>query len=200
MCPACRQARRSVCSFELKEFARARQTTSNLSNSWKSTRIDLGLSSRLRRKSLGQPCATPMRVGLSSIHPAYLQNFKAHGIRGTLGMLVQSGVTIHWVDSVCGYRQGHQTSPCTKAGWWYHWKLWSTRIHEAEYKLYQEVSRGVGQNTQWKMVGNILAINLVIVLRLYWQFLLPRVSLLEILTVILGVLVIIYYTLWKRIA
>ena len=125
--------------FELKEFENKAEYEEAIVKLLDQHQIDLVCLAGYM-KIVGPTLLAAYEGRIINIHPAYLPEFPgAHGIEDAWNAGVdQSGVTIHWVDSgvdtgkvikqVRVPRLADDTIESFEA-----------RIHEVEYKLYQEV-------------------------------------------------------------
>ena len=126
-------------AFELKEFESKADYEAALVELLEEYQIDLVCLAGYM-KIVGPTLLAAYEGRIINIHPAYLPEFPgAHGIEDAWNAgVVESGVTIHWVDSgvdtgkviqqVRVPRLANDTIDSFEA-----------RIHEAEYKLYPEV-------------------------------------------------------------
>ena len=133
-------------AFELKEFENKADYEGAIVELLDEHQIDLVCLAGYM-KIVGPTLLATYEGRIINIHPAYLPEFPgAHGIEDAWKAGVeQSGVTIHWVDS------GVDTGKVIKQVRVPRLEgdtldTFETRIHETEYKLYQEVldSLGVG--------------------------------------------------------
>ncbi|MGV3110559.1 phosphoribosylglycinamide formyltransferase [Streptococcus pluranimalium] len=131
-------------AFELKEFDNKAAYEKALVDLLDEHQIDLVCLAGYM-KIVGPTLLAAYEGRIINIHPAYLPEFPgAHGIQDAWDAgVAESGVTIHWVDS--GVDTGQiikQVRVPRLEGDTL--ESFEARIHEAEYKLYQEVLDSFG--------------------------------------------------------
>lgn len=131
-------------TFELKEFVDKQTYEKALVDLLDQYEIDLVVLAGYM-KIVGPTLLSQYEGRMINIHPAYLPEFSgAHGIEGAWNAgVVESGVTVHWVDSGIDTGQIIQQVrvPRLQDDTF---ESFEERIHKAEYRLYPAVLVDLG--------------------------------------------------------